>query len=43
VEAFGAGIADVHGRPFPHRLQALEDLDLIGVVLGVSFPFTGKH
>ena len=43
VEAFGAGIADVHGRPFPHGLQALEDLDLVGVVLGVSFPFTRKH
>ena len=43
VEAFRAGIADVHGRPFPHGLQALEDLDLVGVVLGVSFPFTRKH
>ena len=38
VEAFEAGIADVHGRPFPHGLQALEDLDFIGVVL----PFTRK-
>jgi len=43
VEAFGAGIADIHGRPFPHGLQALEDLDFVGVVLGVSFPFTRKH
>jgi hypothetical protein len=33
-----AGIADVHGRPFPHRLQTLEDLDLVGVIL----PFTRK-
>jgi len=38
VEAFGAGIADIHGRPFPHGLQAFEDLNFISVVL----PFTRK-
>ena len=32
VEAFVAGIADVHGRAFPHGLQAFEDLDLVGVI-----------
>ena len=31
----GAGVADVHGRPLAHGLQALEDLDALGrVVLG---------
>jgi hypothetical protein len=34
VQALQAGVADVHGRPLPHRLQALEDLDLFRTVGG---------
>ena len=32
VEAAGGGRADIHTRPLPHRLQALQDLDLRRVV-----------
>ena len=32
VEAAGRGGADIHARPLPYRLQALQDLDLRRVV-----------
>src|SRR5262249_31162096 len=32
VQAVGAGVADVHGRPFPDGLQPFEDLDVAGCV-----------
>ena len=28
------GVADIHARPLAHRVEALEDLDRIGVVIG---------
>ena len=28
------GVADVHARPLAHRIEALEDLDRLGVVVG---------
>ena len=28
------GVADVHPRPLAHRVEALEDLDRFGVVIG---------
>ena len=40
VQAFRAGIADIHGRPFPHGLQALEDLNLAGAVFRVGGSIT---
>jgi len=33
VQALGARVADVHRRPLAHGLEALEDLDAVGVVL----------
>jgi hypothetical protein len=32
VEAVGTGRADVHARPLPHVLEALENLDAVGIV-----------
>ena len=32
VEAGGAGRADVHARTLPHRLETLEDGDVLGAV-----------
>jgi UDP-N-acetylenolpyruvoylglucosamine reductase len=29
------GVADIHARPLAHGLQALENLDGIGAVLGI--------
>jgi hypothetical protein len=34
VESRRAGRADVHGRALPHGLEPLEDLDLVGAVIG---------
>ncbi len=28
------GVADVHARPFAHRVEALQDLDRLGVIIG---------
>ena len=39
VQAGGRGRADIHARPFAHGLQALEDLDLRGVILLRRFCF----
>ena len=36
MEAAWAGRADVHARPFAHRLEALEDGDVAGVVGRIS-------
>ena len=37
VQSRGRGGADIHARPLAHRLQALEDLDLRGVVFLCDF------
>jgi hypothetical protein len=37
VQAPGAGGADVHARPLAHRLQALQNLDLLGAIGGLNF------
>jgi hypothetical protein len=33
------GVADIHARPLAHRIQALQDLDGIGVV---AFAVAGR-
>jgi hypothetical protein len=33
------GITDIHARSFPDRIEAFEDLDRLGVILG--WVFTG--
>ena len=36
VETVGPGAADVHGWAFPHRLEALEDFNLVDAVRAVT-------
>ena len=36
VEAGGTGAADVHPGPLPDRVEAFEDLDVLGVVVGLG-------
>ncbi len=33
VQAFGAGVADVHGRPSPNGIQTFENLDGGGIIV----------
>ena len=40
VQALHAGVADVHGRALPHRLQTFKDLNLCGAVFGLRRDLT---
>ena len=43
VETFFIGTADEHARPFPDRLQALEDGDVFGGVIIRVWRHSGVH
>ena len=36
------GVADIHARPLAHRVEALEDLDRFGAVVGRGSGFCGR-